>query len=124
MPPAEGGVRVDDNVLGLVGEAKNVFEDAAAEAAKPRDGQVEDAAGSNLGCFGIHAAADVAYAQLLAGLLGKLDDLVEIRGLVEADGAGDDGSHKSILPQAESDFQRQKQKAGRGRQRLTQQQRS
>ncbi len=102
--PAEGGVGVDDDVLGFVREGEQVFEDAAAEGVEARLGQVEDAAGDDVGRFLVHAFADVEGGDLLAMLAGDGDDALDEFLFVQTELAGKDHADAAVaaLPPKEA----------------------
>lgn len=90
VPPAEGRVRVDDDVAVPLDLAEDVLEDRPAQGVESAQGQVEDPPGHNVGCLGVHHVADVAEQDVVAALGGDADDLLEEGLLIDADLAGHD----------------------------------
>ena len=68
MPPAEGGVGVNQHVLVLIGDAKNFLEHRPAKRVKPGDRQIENPPGWYIRRFGVHHLPDVADHQIMPGL--------------------------------------------------------
>ncbi len=57
--PAEEGVGVDDDVFVFVHVGDDVAHDGAAEGVEAGEGEVEDAAGGDVGGFAVHHVAEV-----------------------------------------------------------------
>lgn len=94
MLPAEGGVGVDEDVfvVGHVGE--DVAEDGASEGVEASEGEIEDAARADVGCFGVHHVADVVDLEVFA--VGACDGggMGDEGFFIEADLAGEEGAHE------------------------------
>lgn len=97
VTPAEGGVCVEQGVglgLGLGGGfVDDVFEDGAAKCVESAEWEVEDASGSDVGGFGVHAIADVVGCDGLAEGGGVVADGLCVAFFVDADLACDDCAH-------------------------------
>ncbi len=93
MPPAEGGMRVDQHMLVLVGDLENLFEDRPAKRVEPADRKVENPPLRNIGCFLVHHLADVNDFQIDAIFVSELLNRFEVGPLIHANLAGDDCAH-------------------------------
>ena len=93
VPPAKGGVRVDEDVLVPIGEGEDFLKDGAAQGVKTSDGEIQNSARGHVGGFLIHHFADVTDLEVEAGLCGKGADGLQVRSFVYADLAGDDCAH-------------------------------
>ena len=89
VTPAKGGVGVDDQVLGFVGLADDVLEDATAEGVEALLGQVENAGTDDVGGFGVHQVADVEEGDVPAVGFGDFDDFLEKWFFLDADLSAD-----------------------------------
>jgi len=104
MPPAESGVRVDDNVAMALAEVQHIFKDAAAKIVEPRKRQIEDFARTNVGRFGIHHGADVGGYDFLTLRSRQLGDTRKKRLLVQPDLSGYYYSHGGNLRFVQAKF--------------------
>ena len=69
MPPAEGGVRVQDHIPVLLGGHRrrdHILERRASQGGEPRDGEVEDAPRPHIRRLGVHQVAEVEELDMLA----------------------------------------------------------
>ena len=93
VSPAEGCVRVDDDVLVLVGDAENLLEDRTAESVEPGDGEIEDSALRHVRGFGVHHFSDVADFDVQAMAQGLGFDGFQIGAFFYADLSCNESSH-------------------------------
>ncbi len=94
MPPAEGGVGVDDEVGRIAGFVQNILEGGSAQGVEAADGEIEDLARAYIERFLVHQVADVEYVDGFTLLPGELRHGIEVRFLFDTNLSGHNRSHR------------------------------
>ena len=105
VAPAECRVGVDDDVAVLArrqGCGDDVFKRRASQGRQSRDGEIEDASGSNVRRLGVHHVAEVEEFDRVAAEVRRITHGLEVRLLVDTDLASHDRAHAGLRAAVDS----------------------